>query len=180
MSPFAASAAPAQRCCEFRQNIRGQFAINGREVRHELSPGQFLDGDWREDGGVERVVPKNRSFEEVLFGPKDGEVVSVGRYGHRKDKDYDPSMDRYVSRTPPYDLDRVNGCSFVMNDMPVFPGRMGDRIKMKADFEQRIVDVCNGDAVMASETMSFDQDWTANEADIAAQEDLIKIWGRYT
>ncbi len=158
-------------CCEFRQNIRGQYAVNGREVHHELSPGQLLNGDWHEDGGVERDGARDRPYEEVFFGPKDGEVLNIGRYGHRDDQHYDGTMDRYVSDAPPYELDRANGCSYTMNDMPVLQGRIGDLITMKTDFEQSIVDVCNGGAAVASGTLSVDKTWTANEADINSQGD---------
>ncbi|MFA6028312.1 MAG: hypothetical protein WC969_00525 [Elusimicrobiota bacterium] len=157
-------------CCEFRQFIRGRFTVNGREVRHELSPGRFLDGEWREDGGVERAGARGRPYEEVFFGAKDGAVLSAGRYGHRGDEGYDPSMDRYTAAAPPYDLDRLNGCFYMMNDIPVLQGRMGDRLEYKTDFEQRIVDVCNGEAVKSSALWSADLSWTANEADIYSQE----------
>ena len=168
---FSSDAGCSCGCCEFRQYIRGRYAVNGRVVRHELSPGQFLDGQWREDGGVERAGARDRSYEDVFFGSKDGEVIGAGRYGHRSDEQYDASMDRYVSGAPSFELDRANGCFYTMNDMPVLQGRMGDLLELKADFEQRIVDVCNNDAVLASGTSSVEMSWTANEADILKQGD---------
>ena len=66
--------------------------MNGREVHHELSPGQLLNGEWHEDGGVERdgarrtfsVKPDLRLFSDTRppirdLGVEPAKACVVGR-----------------------------------------------------------------------------------------------------
>jgi hypothetical protein len=108
------------RCCEYRQEIRGEVFVDGKRQMHRL-PGGFLDRtEFREDG------------QPDFYGP--------GRpryYGHRDD----PEQPNDVYSNP----DRASGCRYLgTDDVGIFTNNPFATVELRFEFRGVIRDVCNG------------------------------------
>jgi RHS repeat-associated protein len=117
------------KCCEFRQEIKGVFKLNGTIVDHPLLPDEFLD---------------ENTFKED--GTPDG-----SRYGHRTDGNRPGDL----YKTSASRGDRANGCFYRSFDDPGLAGFKTDSLEAKLTFRFRIIDTCpdNNDRVEA------EKDW---------------------
>jgi hypothetical protein len=104
------------RCCEYRQEIRGSFAIGGAPWILQLPRGPLGPTAWMEDG-----VPN-------WFGP--GRHF---RYGHRRDPG---------TGTDIYRPNRRDGCEYAGWDRPFVRGALPLAINL--EFRGRIIDICTG------------------------------------
>ena len=110
-------------CCEYRQNVKGEFKYNGKKVPHEMNTGVFLDKNvFKEDGfGVPTPAGSNPN------------------YGHRNGAN-NPGHDRYSNPGV-----RGAGANYNGTDAPGFRGMTtGRTYSIELSFEGKIIDTCNG------------------------------------
>ena len=107
-------------CGEYRQYIRGKFTKNGSVVTHALCGSNLHPTNFQEDCGI--------------FGG------TSYRYGYR-------SQQFATSKFTP---DQAGGCKFEGQDTPGITGSSGDVLSVNLDFQGKLIDTCNGNAVLAS------------------------------
>ena len=110
-------------CCEYRQNVKGEFTYKGKKLPHLMNPGVLLDKNvFKEDGfGVPTPAGSNAN------------------YGHRADGQ-NPAHDRYLNPAV-----RGAGCNYAGTDAPGLSNmKPGDAYTIALSFEGKIIDTCNG------------------------------------
>lgn len=140
---FAAAPYPAACFCgEYRQYARGNFTANGRPV-------EFLMPD--PAGGVRRMLPRpapggpsDNSQEDGKPAATSGFGVNVF-YGHRSASYGNGNL------FDQYQPDRTGGCQYRGHDEPG-AGNIpnGVTFELDADFRGQIIDVANGNQVIAT------------------------------
>ncbi|TWT44101.1 hypothetical protein RAS1_05080 [Phycisphaerae bacterium RAS1] len=117
-------------CCEYRQYVRGSFTYNGNNLPHTLCVGETLHAvNWQEDG------------------VQDG--ATCRRYGHR-----DTTVIGDLGANDVYDMpNRATGCRYRGFD---FPGLSevpaGDTYDVNLEFRGEIIDTCNANRVVRTNT----------------------------
>ncbi len=112
-------------CCEYRQDIKGEFKWKGRKLNHPLAPGVNMD--------------KNTFHEDCLRNPPAGTNVY---YGHRSEPaNTIPSTgDAYTNRN-----NRATGCNYAGVDSPGMSKlQAGRAFSFSLNFQGKIIDTCNG------------------------------------
>ena len=110
-------------CCEYRQEVKGFFKLNGRKLRHMLTGGQSLSETvWREDGFR---IPINGVMTDLHFGHRD---------------EHELPDDRYLPR-------RADGCTYSGNEYPGLTGAPGAQFEIDLQFRGSIIDTCSGKTV---------------------------------
>ena len=126
-------------CCEYRQNVKGEFKYKGKKVPHQMNPGVFLQKD---------------TFNEDGFGVPTP-AGSNANYGRRGDAQ-NPAHDRYLNPAV-----RGAGCTYAGTDAPGMSNMQpGAAYSFNLAFEGTIIDSCNGTTLQTNT-------WTVNCAGTA-------------
>ena len=110
-------------CCEYRQEVRGKFVLDGITLVHMLCGTQLDEFAWQEDG--------------VMAG------AQCQRYGHR--------CTPPASAAEEWTVNRRVGCDYLGHDTPgVYNMATGTPYHIELDFRGKIIDVCIDDEVLES------------------------------
>jgi len=140
---FDPNAPHACKCCEFRQYVKGGFAVDGNKVPVKLvavdptAVGPFAAGT---EPTVE--IDLDTVFHEDW---RDYPRVGKTRYGHRNERG--KAADKFSKGGSGADAPNVddNGCSYHMLDEPGFDNcQSGHSYTVDLTFKDEVVSVCTG------------------------------------
>lgn len=110
-------------CCEYRQEVKGEFKLKGKKVNHEMNTGVWL---------------MKNAYKEDGFGTPTPAGTNP-HYGHRAEG-LNPAHDRYSNPA-----NRGAGCNYDGSDAPGWNRiKAGVTYSFELDFRGKIIDTCNG------------------------------------